>query len=123
MISTKQMVADFNAETDTINEAVLARVAEEFGDHPIHWPVPPRVVPRWWQFKRARQWREACAAFGNLSQADLDAFWAEARKGQSVYEDAGGSMSRCYRAMLALPTEAPYTYNDALSDLLREPRP
>lgn len=47
---------------------------------------------------------------------DRDAFWRE--PGQSVFEDAGGAMLRRYRAMIGLPTEEPYTYRQAVHDIL-----
>lgn len=100
-----------------MSETLLTRAAERFGDHPMGWPVPPSTIPRWWQCRKSRRWRIVCDLFGNLSQDDLDAFWAEVGKGQSVYEDAGGYMLRCYRAMLALPVDDPYTYAQAVADL------
>lgn len=115
--ATQRMVETFNRETDQINEAILEKVSKEFGAHPMGWPVPPRVLPKWFQPSRSKRYRYVQRWFGPLSQEDLDAFWGESAKGQSVYEDAGGYMLRCYRAMLALPTDEPYTYAQAIADL------
>ena len=104
---------------DRESEALLTSAELALG-HPMNWPVPPRTLPRWFELAKKRALREAEAWFGSLSQDDLDAFWAESAKGQSVYEDAGGYRLRCYRALLALSVEEPYTYKQAIADIGQE---
>ncbi len=82
------------------------------------WPTPPRVKPRWWHFKAKRLETDLSKVFGQISDEQRDAYWREIRKGQSVYEDAGGFVMRAYRAMAGLPVEEPYTYPAAIHDLL-----
>lgn len=94
-----------------------------WGPHPTEWPVPPRSRPRWWQFAAKRNLGELEYVVGRLSDEQLRAFWAERAKGQSVYEDAGGYLVRCYAAMLGEPTEEPYTYGQAASDLIARAQP
>lgn len=98
------------------SEVKLEFAAQTWGAHPMGWPVPPRRMPTWWQSRRSLRLLQA--VFGELCQADIDRFWVESRKGQSVYEDAGGGMLRCYRALVGLPTEESYTYQAALADLI-----
>lgn len=89
-----------------------------WGPHPMGWPVPPRSRPHWWQFAAKRNLDKLEYVFGRLSNNQLRTFWTESAKGQSVYEDAGGYMIRCYAAMIGEPVEPPYTYAQAASDLL-----
>ena len=120
-MSAKQQLQNLQAffdEGDRESEALLARADAALG-HPMHWPVPPRTLPRWYELAKKRALRRAETWFGPLSQEDLDAFWQEGAKGQSVYEDAGGCMLRSYRALLALSTEEPYTYRRAVADITR----
>lgn len=101
--------------TDTSHgDPRLDAAAARWGWHPAHWYVPTRNPPRWWQFSARRYDREIREVFGDF---DRDAFWNE--PGQSVYEDAGGAMLRHYKAMLGLPVDEPYTYSEAVSDILR----
>lgn len=86
------------------------------------FPVLRQTPARWWQWKELRyEWRldEALEAFGlpRITQEMRDAYWREVRKGQSVYEDAGGYLWRCWRAAFGLPVEEPYTYKQAIADL------
>lgn len=116
-MSAAETVRRFMAETDAEAEQMLADAEVKFG-HPANWPVPPSRVPRWYEFRRRRHLREVVACFGPLSPGDLDAFYGELHKGQSVYEDAGGYLLRCYRALVALSVEEPYTYQQAAADLI-----
>jgi hypothetical protein len=104
-------------EEDALSESLLADVEAEFG-HPMNWPLPPRCLPRWYQPAMRRRVRNLETWFGPLSQEDLDAFWNESSKGQSVYEDSGGYRLRCYRALVALHTDEPYTYEQAFDAAL-----
>jgi hypothetical protein len=107
----------FLDEEDARGEQMLADAEAEFG-HPMHWPCPPMTMPRWYEFSKKRRLREVERWFGPLCQEDLDAFQTENRKGQSVYEDAGGYALRCYRALVALHTDEPYTYEQAFDAAL-----
>lgn len=86
--------------------------------HPLEWPIPPRKMPRWYNFIKMARLREMEDVFGHIDQAALDRFWAESAKGQSVYEDAGGYMIRCYEGLMGFETVEPYTYPKAIDDLL-----
>lgn len=95
----------------------LDLAAKRWGWHPMHWPVPARSQPKIWQFSAVRYDRELREVFGAFNR---DEFWRECRSGQSVYEDAGGYMLRCYKAMIGLPVEEPYTYAQAIRALTEE---
>lgn len=86
--------------------------------HPMEWPRPPRKMPRWWNIWGYASLRDTEEVFGLIDQSDLDRFWAEHAKGQSVYEDAGGYLIRCYSALMGEDTEEPYTYAQAAADLM-----
>lgn len=101
-------------------EARLEAAAVKWGPHPMGWLVPPLGRVAWWRRERRRHLRELEAVFGPLGEDARVAFFAELRKGQSVDEDAGGYLLRCYRAMLGLPVQPPYTYSEAAADLLRD---
>lgn len=96
----------------------LALAAETWGAHPMDWPCPPDRRPPWWHFAERRRLRAMETVFGRLGDGALLLYRIEASKGQSVHEDCGGYLLRCYRAMLGLPVEAPYTYRQAVTDLL-----
>ncbi len=100
---------------DSHGDPRLDAAAERWGWHPSCWLVPARREPRWWQRKAREYDRQMREVFGEF---DRDAFWSE--PGQSVYEDAGGAMLRRYQAMIGMPTEEPYTYEQAIQDLLSE---
>ncbi|MCB1470476.1 MAG: hypothetical protein KDK08_25745 [Rhizobiaceae bacterium] len=100
-------------------EARLARAKDLYG-HPMNWPRFHEVRPRWWQLEMQRADRRAEAFFGKITEEQRSAFFTELRKGQSIYEDSGEFMLRCYRAMLGLPITEPYTLDQALEDLLGE---
>lgn len=87
--------------------------------HPIGWPSPPRKMPRWFNLRGRIALRDMEEVFGHIEQASLDRFWAERAKGQSVHEDAGGYLIRCYAALMGDQTEDPYTYSQANADLLQ----
>ena len=84
--------------------------SKKWGDHPASWPRPPREMPRWWQFRVKRRLRGLESVFGPIDAAALDRYWQEVRKGQSIYEDAGGAMLRCYAAMIGERVDWPYPY-------------
>lgn len=91
------------------------RAVYQWGEaHPISWPRPPRKIPSWFNFCGRAEIRNMEAVFGDIDQTALDRFWAEMAKGQSVYEDAGGYMLRCYEALAGFPTQEPYTYAQAI---------
>lgn len=98
-----------------IDNFTLAEIT--WGFHPIYWPRPPLKMPRWWQFRIKDRLRDLEDVFGPLDQAALDRYHAEARKGQSVYEDVGGYILRCYQAMAGEVVDEPYRYSDAIIDL------
>jgi hypothetical protein len=86
------------------------------------YPCLPRRMPRWWQFRVRKRLKKLDTAFAlfdlsPITQEMCDRFWSESSKGQSVYEDAGGYMMRCWYAAFSLPTDEPYTYRQAFSDL------
>ncbi len=93
-----------------------------WGEHPLWWPVPPRKMPRWWQFSARKKIADLTTVFGSLDQNALDRFWAEIQKGQSIYEDAGGYALRSYRAMAGERVEEPYTYQQSSSASLEGKR-
>ena len=101
-------------------ELDLKAAERVWGAHPSSWPRPPRRRPRWWQFEAKRRLARLEAAFDHLSDHDLARYYDEVALGQSVYEDAGGYMLRCYRAMLGLPVEAPVSQADIIAGLLHE---
>lgn len=86
--------------------------------HPMDWPTPPRKIPHWFNIVGFIKLVEMEEVFGRINQSDLDRFWAEMRKGQSVYEDAGGYLVRCYAALMGLETEDHLTYAKATEILL-----
>lgn len=43
------------------------------------------------------------AAIDRMGWNEIDAFNAERMRGQSIYEDAGGFMLRCFRRLFGLP--------------------
>lgn len=43
------------------------------------------------------------AAIDRMGWDEIDAFNAERMRGQSIYEDAGGFMHRCFRRLFGLP--------------------
>lgn len=89
-----------------------------WGMHPSSWPRPPMERPRWWQRKAVRRLCELEDVFGHLSDNALQCYWIEVRKGQDIYEDAGGYMLRCYMAMIGKDVIKPYTYEDAAADMI-----
>lgn len=92
--------------------------AEAVWGHPMDWPPVWERRPRWWNFRAKREEAEVVRMFGQISESGRLAFWEELRKGQSVYEDAGGYLIRCYRAAFGLPVDEPYTYHSAFKDAL-----
>ncbi len=101
-------------------ESDLKAAAKAWGAHPIGWPSPPLRRPLWWQFRERRRLYSLEAMFDRLSDEALSRYWAQVVLGQSVYEDAGGFLMRCYRAMLDLPVEEPVREADVIEDLLRQ---
>lgn len=101
---------DFEART------IAAMLA--YGRHPSDWPFPCEIKPRFWQRKGRSMDREVTKVFGRFDEADRRAFWKEIRKGQGIYEDAGGFLLRAYRAFVNLPVEPPYTLDEAINDRL-----
>lgn len=108
-----------NSEEKAASDYVYELARSTWGDHPISWPHPPRSKPRWWQFRERKRLAQMEYVFGVLDAAALRRYWYEVRKGQSVYEDAGGYMLRCYQAMMGYPVDEPYTYSRATADLLQ----
>lgn len=81
----------------------LDAAANTWGWHPMNWPRPYRQDPTFWQFAAKRRHKELLEIFGPY---DRLAYYREREKGQG-YDDAGGFMLRCYRAMIGLPPEEP----------------
>jgi len=98
--------------------AVERAAMERWDVHPMDWPTPPFKLPRWWQFRARRIVADLEAVFGPIDDAALARFWQQRRLGQSVYEDVGGYLWRCYCAMCGLPIEEPYPYQQGISDLI-----
>ena len=98
-------------------ELDLKAAEKVWGAHPMHWPRPPRCRPRWWQFEAKRRLARLESMFDRLSNEDLARYYEQVRLGQSVYEDAGGYMLRCYRAMLGLPVDAPTSLEQVIADI------
>lgn len=71
-------------------------------------PSPKCVRPLLWHFEtRNRERRLVAAIFDatglrEITQDMRDRYWAEVRKGQDVYEDAGGYRMRCFEVMCGL---------------------
>lgn len=86
--------------------------------HPSEWPVPPRKMPRWFNTVGWMAIRDMEEVFGIINQSDLDRFWTTRSHGQSVNEDAGGYLMRCYLALSGAGVEEPYTYGQAVQDIL-----
>lgn len=82
-----------------IDDTVFDIAAASWGAHPSDWPTPPREMPRWWHFQARMVLEDLEEVFGDLTQDNLDAFWAEIREGQG-FDDAGGYILRCYKAMM-----------------------
>lgn len=101
-------------------ELDLKAAEQAWGAHPISWPRPPRQRPSWWQFGERRTLGRLEAMFDQLSNEALARYYEQARLGQSAYEDAGGYLLRCYRAMLGLPIEPHVSEADVIEDLLRK---
>lgn len=97
--------------------AALTRAELAWGRHPWGWDRPPYEMPRWWQFMRRIDLRAFEAVFGPIDDAALDRFWTQYFLGQSIHEDAGGALLRCYRAMLGLPVGEVVTYEQYAADL------
>ena len=91
-----------------------------WGPHPLDWPMPPPKRPSFWHIQTVKRLRDLEGIFGHLSNEALQRYWNEVSKGQSVYEDCGGYLLRCYRAMLGMPVEDPTTHADVIEDLLKE---
>lgn len=72
-------------------ERRLDLAAETWGPHPMDWPAPPRERPRLWRLVQRLRLQSMETNFGRLDDAAFARFHAEARAGQSVYEDCGGS--------------------------------
>ncbi len=111
-------MADRTVLDEIAGERSLALAAETWGAHPMDWPSPPTGRPRLWRRVQRQRLRNMEAVFGRLDDAAFARFHEQARLGQSVHEDCGGYLLRCYRAMLGLPVEAPYTYRQAVTDLM-----
>lgn len=91
---------------------------EHWGEaHPAQWPVPPHRRPSWWQFRQKALLSDLETVFGSLNDDALFRYWRERRKGQDIYEDAGGYLWRCYAAMAGFAVAPPYTYAQAADDL------
>jgi len=89
-----------------------------WGPHPLDWPSPPPKRPPFWQRASRKRLRELEGVFGHLSDEALQRYWDEVGRGQSVYEDCGGYLLRCYQAMLGMEVEKPWTEADEIQRLL-----
>lgn len=93
--------------------AVEARLNEAFGTRTVHgWPTIPMYRPAWWQWRVRRlelRINDALATVGRgpVTEYMRRAYWREVRRGQGIYEDAGGYSWRCYAVMLGLDVDAP----------------
>lgn len=97
--------------------------ADRWGFHPVWWPRPPRKMPKWWQISARREVNSLGDVFGLITENGLDRFWEQHAKGQSVFEDAGGYLLRCYKALASFPVEDDhYSYYQAVQDALDAPR-
>ena len=60
-----------------------------------------------------------CEAIDRMGWPEIHAFHAELKKGQSVYEDAGGYMMRCIGRLFGVaPREEIVTYQQAVKAML-----
>lgn len=91
-----------------------------WGPHPLDWPCPPPRRPYVWQRQTVKRLRDLEGVFGYLSDDALQAYWEEVGRGQSVYEDCGGYLMRCYRRMIGEDVIKPYTYSDAAADFIED---
>jgi hypothetical protein len=85
-----------------------------WGPHPLDWPMPPPKRPHFWNRQSLARLRDLEGIFGHLSNEALQRYWQEVAKGQSVYEDCGGYLLRCYRAMCGLEIDEPLSLEDAV---------
>lgn len=91
-----------------------------WGPHPLDWPCPPPKRPYVWQIQSLKRLWELERVFGHLSDEALQDYWEEVGRGQSIYEDVGGYLIRCYRRMIRQEIIKPYTYSEATADLIED---
>lgn len=103
-----------------MEQTLLDIAANTWGPHPLDWPSPPPKRPPFWHIQTVKRLRELEGVFGHLDNEALQRYWNEVAKGQSVYEDCGGYLLRCYEAMIGLTVEKPTSHADFLRNLLIE---
>lgn len=99
--------------------------------HPMHWPFPGQREPKRGHLRMSEGYRmeqqinAALAIIGapEIDQSFRDAYWAEAREGQYVEEDAGGAIWRCWIAALGFPVYRGQTYPAAIAAALLQAQP
>lgn len=94
--------------------------ANTWGPHPLDWPMPPPKRPPFWHRDSVKRLKALEDVFGHLDNDALQRYWNEVSKGQSVYEDCGSYLERCYRTMLGMLVEEPVSHADVIADLLEE---
>lgn len=103
-----------------MEQTLLDIASNTWGPHPLDWPSPPPKRPPFWHIQTVKRLKALEEVFGHLSNEALQRYWQEVSKGQSVYEDCGGYLLRCYKAMLNEDVEEPVSVTDTLEALLRE---
>lgn len=109
-----------------MGEEFALEVLEQRWGHPTQWPSPCERPPFWHQRRLRKRERDLVAGIKEatgLTKITLEMrkkYWRELRKGQDVYEDAGGFFWRAYAVMLGFRSAEPvYGYSEAAADLLK----
>ncbi len=103
-----------------MEQTLLDIAANTWGQHPLDWPMPPPKRPHFWNRQAVRRLHDLESVFGYLSNEALQRYWSEVAKGQSVYEDCGGYLLRCYQAMNGQYVERPTRYDSFIEESLRK---
>ncbi len=118
---------EFNGPMLEMGEEFAEEMLSQRWGHPARWPTPNVRAPKWLNFRSRKRERELLAGIEQatglteVTQEMRDLFWKELRKGQDVYEDAGGFFWRAYSVMLGFRSaNTVYGYSDAVADLLKD---
>lgn len=104
-----------------VEDEAYAKLCSAFGDTVYRWPTPFQRKPPWWSRRGRREEARINAALaligrGPVTELFRSTYWGEIRKGQGVYEDAGGYLWRCWAVAAGLRRAEPMiTYQDILS--------
>lgn len=102
-------------------------VFEQEWGHPARWPSPSERPPSFFSFRAKKREREMISTitkatgFTKITDEMRRLYWRELRKGQDVYEDAGGYFERAYMVMLGYrQPDNVRTHESAAADLIAE---